>query len=469
MSSKEPSYTSLLQLINLDVESKRWHIIFIVFFISVIYLWKKTHRNFPNGPLVWPLIGNLDFFRSKSHIRLTNLKDKYGDVYSIKIGKHDAVIVCSFEGVMELARAEQLYEVIYGRPDFMSHHVLYRGDRQRGMNTFVKSISTADMDEKMIVKRKFLVESIDSYCSTETGIEDKISLEALSLTCFFMQQTDPFDPAECFQFAHLHIMMSLVFNQKYNPEDETLDEIFESFEERSEAKRRQFYDYCPFLNSFYREQFQRISHRTTLQLKHQKIILNHHKDMYNPTNLKDMTDHLLHFIENNEDHCLINNDDMDYLLLDLAGSGFAAVPSLLTWLLGYMALFPQVQAKVQEELDSVVGRERFPSLHDQPFVPYTMAVILEVHRIVTVFPFLLPYRTIKNCYDLPKDTLMFFNIWSIHHDKRYWKNPMRFDPERFLDETRSLVIPDYFIPFGVGERRCPGESLVEVEVFIFFT
>jgi len=48
-------------------------------------------------------------------------------------------------------------------------------------------------------------------------------------------------------------------------------------------------------------------------------------------------------------------------------------------------------------LDDVVGRDRFPALSDQPYLPLTMAVIMEVQRIVTIYPFLLPHRTLKSC------------------------------------------------------------------------
>jgi cytochrome P450 len=41
--------------------------------------------------------------------------------------------------------------------------------------------------------------------------------------------------------------------------------------------------------------------------------------------------------------------------------------------------------------------------------------------------------------------------------------------DRFLDSSGRLCIPEFFIPFGLGDRRCPGESLVNMEVFIFFT
>lgn len=45
---------------------------------------------------------------------------------------------------------------------------------------------------------------------------------------------------------------------------------------------------------------------------------------------------------------------------------------------------------------------------------------------------------------------------------------MKFDPERFLQDG-TLHIPDFYLPFGEGLRSCPGESLVDISLFMFTT
>jgi hypothetical protein len=60
------------------------------------------------------------------------------------------------------------------------------------------------------IKSKFIIECLGSYCSVDTNIEKKITAEAVNLLCYFLNQTEAFDPSECFQFAHLHIMMLIM-------------------------------------------------------------------------------------------------------------------------------------------------------------------------------------------------------------------------------------------------------------------
>lgn len=190
-------------------------------------------------------------------------------------------------------------------------------------------------------------------------------------------------------------MMLLVFHQM---QDQAIQEVYKSLETRFRAKKLfTLNNFFPFLHSFYKDDFRDIIQRTELQLFFQREMLNHHKDTYSPNRMRDIVDHLLLFIEHDEDHGLIDSDDMEYLLLEIFESGFAAVPAIMLWLIGYMVAFPDSQNLVQKEIDEVVGRERFPSLANQPYLPYTMAVILEVQRIVTVLPFLKPRRTTRQC------------------------------------------------------------------------
>lgn len=215
--------------------------------------------------------------------------------------------------------------------------------------------------------------------------------------CFFINEEGAFDPAECFKFAHLHIMMSLLFEDAYDVDDPITHEIYDCLENRKEAMNVQLYNYFPILKTIYKQKISQLEERNALLTRYHRILLNQHKDSYNPTDLRDLVDQLLIFIETGNDRELFDSDDMDSLILELAGCGFSSVPALLTWLIGYMAVFPDIQMKMQQELDQVVGRDRFPALADQPFLPYTMAVIFEVQRNVTLFPFLHPHRAIKNC------------------------------------------------------------------------
>ena len=58
--------------------------------------------------------------------------------------------------------------------------------------------------------------------------------------------------------------------------------------------------------------------------------------------------------------------------------------------------------------------------------------------------------TTMHGYTIPKDSLIFANIWAVHHDPDLWNDPEVFRPERFLDENGVVFQPDFYIPFSSG-------------------
>lgn len=157
----------------------------------------------------------------------------------------------------------------------------------------------------------------------------------------------------------------------------------------------------------------------------------------------------------------------------------------------------QVQVNVRKELDTVVGRDRLPTLADRNKLPYTEAVIAEIQRISNVAPVGIAHRctdTVKfHGYVIPKNTIALISLYGLHMDEKYWKDPLKFRPERFLDEFGNFIHHEYFIPFGLGKdffflysigylnldfimlifmvlgkRRCMGENLAKSSLFLFF-
>lgn len=71
--------------------------------------------------------------------------------------------------------------------------------------------------------------------------------------------------------------------------------------------------------------------------------------------------------------------------------------------------------------------------------------------------------------NLKKRDIIMVPINSIHHDERYFENPMEFNPYRFSDENKDKIVPGSYIPFGYGPRICIGSrfALMEAKLLIF--
>ncbi|CAA6663606.1 unnamed protein product [Spirodela intermedia] len=125
---------------------------------------------------------------------------------------------------------------------------------------------------------------------------------------------------------------------------------------------------------------------------------------------------------------------------------------------------PRVQAKAQEELDRVVGKERVLSETDFPNLPYLQWVAKEALRLHPPTPLMLPHKAATAVklggYDVPKGSNVLVNVWAIARDPAVWKDPLVFRPERFSEEDVDAKGHDFrLLPFGAGRRVCPGTQL----------
>ncbi|OXA49861.1 Cytochrome P450 2J2 [Folsomia candida] len=147
-----------------------------------------------------------------------------------------------------------------------------------------------------------------------------------------------------------------------------------------------------------------------------------------------------------------------------------AMTNTLNWALLYLSLYPETQEKLADEILAVIGSERSPSLEDLINMPYTKAVMQEVLRISSTSPFSNFQMTTQDVtfetYFIPKNTIILANLYGIHHDPNSYPEPEIFNPDRFLDETRSRDAPPPFLPFSVGLRSCPGQTFARNVFFL---
>jgi len=139
----------------------------------------------------------------------------------------------------------------------------------------------------------------------------------------------------------------------------------------------------------------------------------------------------------------------------------------------YLAMIthPEAQRKAQEEIDMVIGNDRFPTFADQPNLPYVGALVKEVLRWNPVTPLGLPHISseddVYEGYFIPKGSTVFANIWQILHDPATYADPIEFKPERFLGDHPEE--DPRVTTFGYGRRICPGLNLAQSSVWLACT
>lgn len=148
------------------------------------------------------------------------------------------------------------------------------------------------------------------------------------------------------------------------------------------------------------------------------------------------------------------------------GGADTTVSSMMAFTIA-MILHPEVQKRAQEEIDRVVGSDRLPGYEDRENLPYVEAVAKEALRYFPVVPVGTVHKTEDEIfykgYRIPKDTYILPSIWWFLHDPEVYKNPLAYEPERFLEPRNEPEPEDVW---GYGRRICPGRFLASESLYL---
>ncbi|HJT85009.1 MAG TPA: cytochrome P450 [Nitrososphaeraceae archaeon] len=137
----------------------------------------------------------------------------------------------------------------------------------------------------------------------------------------------------------------------------------------------------------------------------------------------------------------------------------------LTWSLAYLATHPKIQATLQKELDSVIGR-RLPTADDISKLEYTEKIFKETLRIrpsVWALSRLTNEEYKIGEYLIPRNSVIFMSQYAMHNSPKYYADPDKFIPERWTKEFLFKLPRFAYFPFGGGIRSCIGETFAVQE------
>ncbi|KAI4985000.1 hypothetical protein ZWY2020_017630 [Hordeum vulgare] len=148
------------------------------------------------------------------------------------------------------------------------------------------------------------------------------------------------------------------------------------------------------------------------------------------------------------------------LCANLFGAGTETTSTTTEWAMSLLLNHPAALRKAQAEIDAAVGTSRLVTADDVPRLAYLQCIVSETLRLYPAAPMLLPHQSSADCkvggYNVPSGTMLMVNAYAIHRDPAAWERPLEFVPERFEDGKAE---GRFMIPFGMGRRRCPGETL----------
>ncbi|GAY62133.1 hypothetical protein CUMW_215410 [Citrus unshiu] len=427
--------------------STMWYSI-LAFFLPVLLLLYYRHisRNKinllpPPGPKPWHLIGNLNLIGQHLHVSLQSLSQKYGPLMQLKFGLETVVVGSSAEVAELLLKTHDV--TFASRPPLLAwKHANYnylvmpgapygphwRQTRKIYMTQLLSPKSLAQFEYIRIEERKALLfklykSSTSSSSSSSTPVHLKERL---------------------FMF-NLAIMSRMLFGKRYTEEDENNIVTPKQFTEIVDEL---------FLLPGVLDIGDAIPWLAFLDLqgniKRMKAVKKKIDKFY---------EHVLHEHERHGKRKLFKehgtNDIVD-VLLQLADD-----PTLEVKLER-----DHIKASMQatDELDRVIGRNKWVEEKDIVNLPYIQAIVKEVMRLHPPLTLLAPHKARENCkvagYNILKNSRVIVNVWAIGRDPTLWEKPNEFCPERFVGKEIDVVGHNFeLLPFGSGRRMCVGYAL----------
>nr|XP_054754264.1 cytochrome P450 2J4-like [Lytechinus pictus] len=415
--------------------------------------------NLPPGPWSLPIIG-YRFKPGLIHETFMEMAEKYGPIFSLRRGPFFVVVLNDISAIKQALVKSA--ESLPGR--YVPGHIKWTIPESNNNASVVWSSGKPWEDQ-----RRFSLHALRSFGFGKKSLVPQINLEARYLAEEIKSlRGKPTDLMSTLNKATANVISQLVFGRRYEYDDmeyiealQAMVDVFASIPETDPVVVLKFLIHTPWYKK-YRDSCSRSKKFIMSQLYM-------HKDTFQKENIRDYVDAFL-ADDISKEYTL---EEFWRIAFDFFAAGSETTSLVTSWAILYLASHPEVQRKVQMELDRVVGRGRQPTTEDRQDLPYCDATLMEVMRIrpvLAVIRRLASADVTTKGFFIPKGAVVMSNVWAVHHCPKTWSKPHLFNPDRFLSaDGRKVEKSESWLPFGIGRRECLGIQLARMETFLFFT
>ncbi|GFP96098.1 cytochrome p450 81e8 [Phtheirospermum japonicum] len=410
----------------------------------------------PSPPGSLPIIGHVHLFKTLLHRTLHDFSQKVGPVFTILFGRRRVVVVSSATLVEECFNKNDL--IFANRPETAV-------DR-RSLGFSPTTVIGAPYGlhwrnlRKLCDLEVFAPTRLASFLSVRVDERDRMISDLYRVSAAGFTKVNVETKIVELTFNNI---MRMVAGKRYYGEEAEDDEEAKRFRDLTKealelTSASNPGEIFPFLNRIGFNGLERklAAHSRRTDEFMQGLLGEHRRGERQNT----MVDRLLALQESEPGY--YSDEVITGLIVALIIAGTDASVVTTEWVMTLLLNHPEVMVKARQELDSHVGPDRMVDEQDLPKLRYLHCIILETLRLFPSVPMLVPHMPSQDCqiggYNIPKDTMILVNAWSIHRDPKVWDEPLRFKPERF----ESIEVENQkLLPFGMGRRACPGAGLAQ--------
>ncbi|XP_046583342.1 LOW QUALITY PROTEIN: cytochrome P450 2U1-like [Haliotis rubra] len=438
--------------------------------VVLVVLWLSTRRapGLPPGPPSLPFVGNALSMDSDPRVLFKNLRQKYGDIFSLYVF-HKPLIVLNGYDVLKEAMVKNA-DVFSDRPHSSLMDFVTKGKGVIG--------TSGDLWHE---QRRFALNALREFGVGRTIMEDKIHEEiAQFLLALEEQKGQGFNIQRLVQNAVSNIICSTVFGKRFEYTDPLFVRFLESLDENFQnTKATGVLNVFPVVRFLPGDPFKFTKTMDNINLVHNLLIQPSIKGHLNDHNEENRDDFIHVYLtemrrrQQTQETTTLDLGNLARVIADLFTAGTETTSTTIRWALVYFLNYPDVQERCFQEILENVGQSRRPSMKDKTNLPYVEATILEALRYADIVPTAVPHAVPQDVqfrgYTFPKGVTVMLNLDSVLQDPDVWGDPQNFRPDRFLDGAGKIQKREEFIPFSLGRRVCLGEAMARMELFLFLT
>ncbi|OIW05382.1 hypothetical protein TanjilG_28848 [Lupinus angustifolius] len=448
--------------------------IFMIVALKIGKNLKKSHSNLniPPGPWKLPIIGNIPLIlTSTPHRKLRDLAKIYGPLMHLQLGEVFTIIVSSPEYAEEIMKT---HDVIFAsRPKILASEILIYNSTDIVFSPYGDYWRQL---RKICALELFTPKRINSF----KPIREEVFTNLIKMIA--SEKGSPINLTEAVLSAIYTIISRSAFGKKNKDQEEFISLIKEVVVVAGGFDMGDFFPSARWLQVLtgLRPKLERLQQK--IDRIHENII-NEHKELKLKAEegqggvQEDLVDVLLKFEDgngNNQDICLTKGN-IKAIIHDIFSAGGETSATTIDWAMAEMVRDPRVMKKAQAEVREVFNeKERVDETYINE-LKYLKSVVKETLRLHPAAPLLLPKECGQACeingYHIPVKSKVIINAWAIGRDPKYWTEPERFYPERFIDSSIDYKGSNFeYVPFGAGRRICPGSTLglLHVEMALAF-
>ncbi|CDP00858.1 unnamed protein product [Coffea canephora] len=386
--------------------------------LSRITSTKRPKKNYRPGPKPWPIIGNLHLIDSQPHRSFHSLYHKYGGIMPLWFGGKPLIVASTPEAAKEFLKNHD-YNFSSRPANAAGKYIIYNYSDVTWAPTGDKHLFRYTLT---IITRTVLGKT---YISTKESNDDSAIVTFEELTAMLDKWFVLNGVLNIGDWVPWHNVFDLRGYVKQMKEvDKDYEKFFNFVLEDHKARTKAEKDFVP----------------------------------------RDMVDILLNLAEDPNLEVKLSRESVKGLIQDLLLGGTDTSTTTVEFVVTALVKHPHLTEKVTEELDRVVGRDRWVEEDDFPKLPFLEAVVKETFRCYPLCTLLAPRFAMEDCkvagYNVYKGTTVLVNAWSIGRDPNYWDSPEEFLPERFLEKDIDIKGQNFEpLAFGSSRRRCAGYAL----------